>query len=142
MKYSYFFKIKTLRFVSGFYTVIRCHTTAPVLWCSTLRIALLAFLTKLLRTNCTDFISFFRKLKPSNEAPKSVHDKSLVAEKNQIDEELCFSVIITLLFCIGLAVNIACLFRSRPYAFLLSFWRTDYLISQWKKFSREHSNIT
>ena len=107
-----------------------------------MRIALLAFLTKLLRTNCTDFISFiFRKLKPSNEAPKSVHDKSLVAEKNQIDEELCFSVIITLLFCIGLAVNIACLFRLRPYGFLLAFWRTD-ITSQRKFCPREHSNIT
>ncbi len=47
---------------------------------------------------------------------KSYDDKSLAAEKNQIDEELGFSVIITLLFCIGLIVNSVCLvslFRHR-----------------------------
>ena len=87
------------------------------------------------------WFSFFRKIKPSNDATKSVHDKSLVAEKNQIDEELCFSVIITLLFCIGLAVNIACLFRLRPYNFLLTFWHTD-ITAQWKFSFRKHSNIT
>ena len=46
---------------------------------------------------------------------KSQDDKSLAAEKNQIDEELGFSVIITLLFCIGIIVNIACLISLRRH---------------------------
>ena len=35
--FIFLFRKTTLRFISGFYTVIRCHTDAPVLWCSTLR---------------------------------------------------------------------------------------------------------
>lgn len=47
--------------------------------------------------------------------PKSNDDKSLAAEKNEINEELGFSVIITLLFCVGIVVNSACLISLRRH---------------------------
>ena len=47
--------------------------------------------------------------------PRSFDDESLAAEKNQIDEEMGFSIIIVFLFCIGLLINIGCLVSLRRH---------------------------
>ena len=47
--------------------------------------------------------------------PRPNDDESLAAEKNQIDEEMGFSVVIVLLFGLGLIVNTACLVSLRRH---------------------------
>ena len=45
--------------------------------------------------------------------PRPNDDKSLAAEKNEISEEMGFSIIIVALFIIGLLVNLGCLISLR-----------------------------
>ena len=47
--------------------------------------------------------------------PRSFDDESLAAEKNQIDEEMCFAIMIVFLFCIGVFINIGCLVSLRRH---------------------------
>ena len=87
-------------------------------------------------TSETNQIDSSSKENSFRESKASTHDESLLAEKNQIDEELCFSVIISLLFCIGIAINIACLFslrrhRSTFHRFLKMLACFDGLVVTW-----------
>ena len=47
--------------------------------------------------------------------PRSFDDESLAAEKNHIDEEMGFGILIVFLFCIGVLINIGCLFSLRRH---------------------------
>ena len=47
--------------------------------------------------------------------PRSFDDESLAAEKNQIDEEMCFAILIVFLFGIGVFINIGCLASLRRH---------------------------
>ena len=46
---------------------------------------------------------------------RSFDDASLAAEKNEINEEMGFSIVIVFLFCIGVLINIGCLISLRRH---------------------------
>jgi hypothetical protein len=61
-----------------------------------------------------DFTNEFTTKSPDESVERN-DDESLAAEKNTINEELGFSIVIVLLFFVGVIVNVACLVSLRRH---------------------------